>query len=158
VHRRRRPGARAPLRRSWRDGPLGVEDLGNPILPNTVSTEAEDPPNNGGLALVDPAFDVRSLAGCAEDAEVVVPERSAAVDVPRLGLSKHRIVRALPRFLALEFVGGRRQRQHDLVGGRIERALASLEVEEHAHAGGNELLERVRRFDRFAARGAILPT
>ena len=87
----------------------------------------------------------------AEDLDVVVAEHAPAGDVAGLRLPLHRVVGALPRLLALELVGERRQRQHDLVGGGVERPLAVLEVEEHAHAGLHELLERVRRLDRLAS-------
>ena len=48
------------------------------------------------------------------------------------------------------------KRQHDLVGGTVERPLPILEVEEHAHAGLDELLQRVRRLDRFPAEPRFL--
>jgi hypothetical protein len=64
--------------------------------------------------------------------------------------------RPLPRPFALEFVGVRGQRQHDLVGGGVERAFAILKIEEHADARGHELLECVRGFDRFASEPAFL--
>jgi hypothetical protein len=38
----------------------------------------------------------------------------------------------------------------------VERPLAVLEIEEHAHARGDELLERVRRLDRLAAEARLL--
>ena len=75
---------------------------------------------------------------------------------PALAFRMHRVVRPLPRLLALEFVGERRQRQHDLVGRAVERPLAVLEVEEHPHAGLYELLQRVRGLDRFAAEPRFL--
>ena len=56
---------------------------------------------------------------------------------------------------ALELVGERRQRQHDFVSRGVERPLAVLEVEEHAHAGLHQLLEGVRRFDRLASESAL---
>jgi hypothetical protein len=66
-------------------------------------------------------------------------------------LPLHRIVGALAGLLALEFVGERRQRQHDLVGRRVERPFSVLQVKEHAHTRLDQLLERVGGFDRFAA-------
>jgi hypothetical protein len=76
--------------------------------------------------------------------------------VPGACLPHHRVGRALPGLLALEFVGEGREAQHDLVRGAVERALAILEVEEHADAGGDDLLERVGRLDRFAAETRFL--
>ena len=77
-------------------------------------------------------IDVRARAVSAGDLDVAIPEARPARDVARLRLPQHRVVRALPRLLALELVGERRQRQHDFVGRAVERALAVLEVEEHA--------------------------
>ena len=48
------------------------------------------------------------------------------------------------------------QRQHDLVGGGVERPLAILEVEEHADAGGDQLLQRVRRLDGLPSEPGLL--
>jgi hypothetical protein len=64
----------------------------------------------------------------------VTPEHPAAGDVPGPSLSDHRVVRPPTCLLALGLVGKGGQRQHDLVGGGVERPLAVLEVKEHAHA------------------------
>lgn len=61
----------------------------------------------------------------------------------------------MPGLLALELVGESGERQHDLVGRRVERALAILQVEEDADAGRDELLQRLRRLDRFATEAAL---
>jgi hypothetical protein len=55
-------------------------------------------------------------------------EDPPAGNVPGARFPLHRVVGALTRLLALELVGKRRQRQHDLVGGGVERALPILEI------------------------------
>ena len=72
----------------------------------------------------------------------------------RLGL--HRVIRALARLLALQLIGERGQRQHDLVRRAVERPLAVFQVEEDPHAGLDELFERVGRFDRLSTETALL--
>jgi hypothetical protein len=53
--------------------------------------------------------------------------------------------------LALHLVGEVREREHHLVHGGVQGALAVFEVEEDAGPGRHDLLQRVRRLDLLAA-------
>ena len=59
--------------------------------------------------VVDAPLDVRALAVGAEDLDVVVAEDAPAGDMAGARLPLHRVVRPLPRLLALELVGERGQ-------------------------------------------------
>jgi hypothetical protein len=67
-----------------------------------------------------------------------------------------RVARALAGLLALHLGGEGGQREHDLVDGAVERALAVLEVEPDADARLDELLQRVGRLDLLAAEPGLL--
>src|SRR5262249_7082967 len=101
----------------------------------TTRTAAEDIAHDRRLRLIDHPPHPAGI-----HPQIVVPEHPTARDMAGAGFPLHRVVRALPGLLALELVCERREREHDLVGRRIERALAILEIEEHAHASGDELL------------------
>jgi hypothetical protein len=120
------------------------------VSPAPSGAHLEDATHDRSLIGVDTPLDVRPLAVRPEDLDVVVAEHTAAGNMAGACLPLHRVVRSLPCFLPLKLVGERGQRQHDLVGRRIERSLAVFEVEEDSHAGLNELLQRVRRLDGFA--------
>src|SRR5881628_3769902 len=74
----------------------------------------------------------RTTAACAS--LIVVAVNPAAGHVERLRLPEHGVVRALPGLLPLHLRGEVGQREHDLVHGAVERALAIIEVEEDPHA------------------------
>jgi hypothetical protein len=99
---------------------------------------------------VDTPDHVQPSAVGAGDLDVVVAVDAAAGDVQRPGLTRHRVVGPLARARALELVGEGGHVHQELVGGGVDRALAVLEVQEHAHAGLRERLERVRHFNRLA--------
>ncbi|MDP1568968.1 MAG: hypothetical protein Q8L86_03105 [Vicinamibacterales bacterium] len=146
VDARRRPRRwAAPLRARRRHAFL-VELQRDSTLAEPRRRQLEDAPHDGGLGLVDDTLDVPGLGP-----PVVVPERPAARDVPRRGLPGHRVVRPLPRAVPLELVGEGRDGHQQLVSRPVERPFAALEVREHPDARGHQLLERVRRLDRFAA-------
>jgi hypothetical protein len=88
-----------------------------------------------------------ALAGGVKHLQVVVPEHPASGEMPRPCLPGHRVVYSQPRLLALELVGECRDGHQQLVGGGVERALTVLQVEEHAHAGRDQLLQRIRCLD-----------
>jgi hypothetical protein len=113
--------------------------------------EVEDPPHDVGLGVVDLPSDVPAGPARARHRHVVVAEDAAARDVARLRFPAQGVVGALSGLLAFELVGERGQREHDLVGGGIERPLPILEVEEHPHAAGDQLLQRVGCLDGLAA-------
>src|SRR3989449_6231059 len=69
----------------------------------------------------------------------------------RARLSRQRVVRALPRLLALELSGEVAQGEHGLVERTVERPLAVLKVEEDAHASLHDLLQHVGGFDLLSA-------
>ena len=71
------------------------------------------------------------------------------------GLPAHRVVGALPTPFALGFIDERGEREHDFIGGGIECALAVFEVEEHADAGRDQLLERIGRLNGLASEPAL---
>jgi hypothetical protein len=62
------------------------------------------------------------------------------------------IRRSLRSLRALHFVGEGLKREHDLVSRRVECALTAFEVKEHTHASSDELLKRVRGFDRLSTK------
>jgi hypothetical protein len=101
--------------------------------------------NHGGLGVVDLAPHVGALASITEHLHIAVPVHDAARDVAGERLPPERLMRPLPRFLPLHLGGEVGQREHDLVHGRVERPLTILELEEHAHAGVHDLLQRPRR-------------
>src|SRR4029453_4641165 len=68
----------------------------------------------------------------------------------------HRVVRPLPRALALQLVGEGGHVHQELLGRGVDRALAVLEVKEYAHAGLGERLERIGHFDRLSAEARLL--
>src|SRR5260370_8088682 len=68
----------------------------------------------------------------------------------------HRVRRPLPGLLAFKLIGERRDGQHELVGRRLQGALAVLEIEEDPHARRDDLLERVGRLDGFAPEAGLL--
>ena len=76
--------------------------------------------------------------------------------MPGLRLPEHRMVRPLPRLLAFQFIRERRQRQHDLAGGGVERPFPIFGVEKYADAGLEELLERLRRRDGLTTEARFL--
>ena len=92
------------------------------------------------------------------DLDVVVPEDAAAGDVAGPRLAEHGVRGALARLVALHLVGEAGDAHHELVGRGVERALAVLEIEPHAHARGDELLERVGRLDLLAAEPILGPS
>jgi hypothetical protein len=142
ADRRGAPATRAPLLRARRGRADIVEGESNHPKPLPTDAAVEDLAHDRRLVVVDDAAHAADIL-----AHVVVPEGPAPANVPGFGLTLHRIVGALPRFLPLEFVGKRRERQHDLVGGAVQRPLAVFEVEEHADTGLDDLLQRVADFD-----------
>src|SRR5690242_2354788 len=128
-----------------------VEALGDLALAMTVGGELKDSSNGLGFRLVDALLDMRPGTVRVEYFDVVVTEASAAGDVPSPRFAHRRVGDTLPCFVALELVGERGQRQEDFVRGRLERPLAVFKVEEHPDAGGHELFERIRRFDRLTS-------
>jgi hypothetical protein len=76
--------------------------------------------------------------------------------VERPGLPLERVIGALPRPLALLLVGEGGHAHQQLLGRGVDRALAVLEVEEHADAGLRELLQRIGDLDRLAAEARLL--
>jgi len=85
------------------------------------------------------------------DLDVVVAVRAPAHHVAGPRLAQHRVGRPLPRPLALHLVGEGGHGHQELLGGGVDRALAVLEVQEHADTGLGELLQRVGDLDRLAA-------
>src|SRR3974390_186792 len=116
-------------------------------LADTVSAELEDAANNCGIGVIDAARDVRAASIGPEHVDVVVPEGTAAGHVAGLCLPIHRVAGALACLLALKLIGERGERQHDLVGGGVQRPLAILHVEPDVYASLYQLLERVRSLD-----------
>jgi hypothetical protein len=136
ADRGRRPAARVPARRAQ---PLSRERLGDAHQPLPVGAELEDPAYHGRLRLVDATDDMVAArlavrAGRREHLDVVVAVDEAAGDLTALGLAPDRVVGPLARLLPLHLGREVREREHHLVHRRVERALAILEVEEHAHA------------------------
>ena len=103
-------------------------------------------------------IDVRPFPVRSGDLDVVVPEDASASHMPRTSLALHRVVRPLACLLALELVRERGQRQHDLVGRTVERALAIFKVKEHPHAGLDELLQAHRPSQSLPCRVETLRT
>ena len=56
----------------------------------------------------------------------------------------------------LHLGGEVREREHDLVHRRVERALAVFEIEEDPHAGIHDLLQHVARLDGLTAEAGLL--
>ena len=83
----------------------------------------KDAPHDDRFRLIDAPLNVPLLGP-----HVVVPEHPTARNMPGPRFPLHRVVRPLSGLLALEFVGKRGQREHDLVGGGVERPLAVLEI------------------------------
>lgn len=130
---------------------LGVQCLGDRREAVPIGAHLEDALDHVGLVVVNPTLDVRPAAIRTEYLDVRVAEDGPAGDVAGTGLPEHRVVRPLSSLLALQLVSECGQRQHDLVGGAVERALPVFEVEEDANSGLRELFERVRGLDRLAS-------
>src|SRR5262249_33448173 len=139
THGRRRPAAGAPRRR---DAVL-VQRLGDPGEALALCAEGAEAPARGGLLLVYTTNHVEPPAGGRAAVDVVVAVDAAAGDMEGARLALERVIGPLARALALELVGVGGDAQEQLVGRRVDRALAVLEVQEHAHAGLGELLERI---------------
>jgi hypothetical protein len=60
----------------------------------------------------------------------------------------------LARLVPLKLVGEHRQLQQQFLGGTVERPFAIFEVQEDADISGDQLLQRIRRLNRFAPRDA----
>ena len=104
----------------------------------------------GRLVLFDHALDMGAASVDVVDDAIPIPKHEPPVTEPAFAfLCIASVTRCRP--FALEFVGERRQRQHNLVGRRIERSLSVLEVKEYPDASLHQLLQRVGRLDRFAA-------
>jgi hypothetical protein len=99
----------APAVRAARDA-VRVEDRAEPLPRGTAVEDAAD---HDGLGFVDAPLDMEPPP---LDVDVVVAEHAPAGDVPGPSLPEHGVVGALARLFALEFIGERGQRQHDLVG------------------------------------------
>jgi hypothetical protein len=76
--------------------------------------------------------------------------------VARARLAHHRVGGALPGPLALDLGREVGEREHDRVHRSVERSLAVVEIEEHAHARVEDLFQHVGRLDRLAANAALL--
>ena len=132
-------------------GAILVETLGNPGLTIALGAQLENEPHHGRFSLVDDA-NHRPTVG----ADVVVPEYPPSSHVPRQCFTAHCVVGALAGFLALQFVGERREAEHDLVGRAVQGALPILEVEPDPNPSGDQLLQRIRGLDRFAPKATLL--
>ena len=132
-------------------GAFVVEEDSDRPEPVPRRVEFEDPPNDGGLALVDDPLHAESLPILRDNGNVVIAEHPPARDVARLRLAEHRVGGPLPGLLALHFGGEVLYREDDLVGRRAERNLtpSALRLED-AHARPEELLENVRGLDLLA--------
>jgi hypothetical protein len=129
---------------------LLVKPFGDPGVADTARAQLENALHDSGLARVDPPLDMRALARGIRDLNALIAKTNVPAAVACTCLAEHRVGDTLARLLALELVGERGQRKHDLVCRGVERPLTVLEVEEHAHAGSYDLLQCVRRLDRLA--------
>jgi hypothetical protein len=126
------------------------------VSPSPEAAQLVDAPDDGGLLRVDGARDVQALALGRGDDVVGVPVGAAASDVPGTRLAHHRVVRALAGALPLHLGGEVGEAEHHLVHRVVERPLAVVQIEEHAHAGVGDLLEHVGGLDLLAAQARLL--
>lgn len=124
--------------------------MGDHAQPVPKCRQLEHPAHYGCFTLVDPALDVPL------DAHVVVSEDAPAGDVAGARLAQHGVTRPLPRLLAFQLGRECRQREHHLVDGGVELSFAIVEVEEHAHAGFDDLAEDRAGLVHFAAEARFL--
>src|SRR5262245_36501141 len=156
VNRRRRPARWTALLRTRRRRTVVVQSFRDRADASAGRTKREDLAHDSRLGVVDTALNMRAPTIWPEDRHVVVPEHTPTGDFAPLRFPPHRIVRALARLLAFEFVGERGQREQDLVGRGIEGSLPVLKVEEHTDPGGYELLQRICGFNRFTTEARFI--
>jgi hypothetical protein len=94
---------------------------------------------------------MRSIAVRPDHVDIVVPEDTPAGDMPSLGLSKHRIVRALAPLLALEVRRECHRPEEEFVRRALHQQLSVLEIAEAAHARHGELLQGIGCLDLLTA-------
>jgi hypothetical protein len=93
---------------------VGVQRLRDGLSTATGGAHLKDSTHNDGFGLVDPTLDVRAPAVGVQDFKIVITEQAATGHMTVARFSQHHIVSSLSTLLALQFVGERRQREHDL--------------------------------------------
>ena len=155
-------GRVGPAGAAWarRSDVLGIQGLGHAGEAPARRTALEELTHHGGLLRIDLPRDVLPLGTAVGPGsghlDVVVTVDAPAGDVPGARLAEEGIMGALLRALPLELARVAGDGEQDLIGGRVEGALAVLEVVEDADAGIEDLLEGVAGLDGLAPQPGLL--
>ncbi|MEI8015303.1 MAG: hypothetical protein WCH20_10760 [Nitrospira sp.] len=132
----------------------------NHTLP--FSAEPKDLPNNGGLLLIDPAFDVIALWPAVSiqhrgmDLHVVIPIHAPAGHMSHESFPMKGVEGSLLSSGPFAFVHQAGDRQPHLVHQVVEYDLSVIQIGEDSHPGEHELFEDMSRFDGLTAEPRLI--
>src|SRR5262249_12307002 len=141
----------AVLAAAGRGDPFGIELLGDACDAPAFGGPLEDATDHGRLCWIDHSSSGGAVCPATRSRRaasgVALAVALAARDIAASRQTQERIVSPLLCPLALHLGGESGERQHDLLGGRVERALPVVEVVKDPNPGVQDLLDDVGGLD-----------
>ena len=135
---------------------LGVQRVRDAAEPVPGGRQLEDPPHDGRLGLVDLPVDMGAGPIRAGHRHIVVPVLAAGRHMARPGFPHHGVPRPGAGLDPFHLVGEGGDRQEELLGRAVQRALPVLQVVEDPDPGRDELLQEVGGLNLFPPEAALL--